>query len=675
MKRKFALLSLILLISAYVPVFSVNERIVSRLIQAACAEGSAKIKSINFDNSDSIIFLGLSGVTEPSNIKVTKKTLEDRVFIDIENAITTFPAKTFELKNSKLTKIKITQNTLSPDTVRVVLWNALNYNPENIRILNVKNNIIIKLDNVVPEQKYLTRVYSETKDSSFDYFDKTVISQSQSESKQESDEIFNSVQQAFKDNSQELVRPNIEQKQARLTSRFFLDKIGSQNGNVVISGIGVINVSKPMILQEPARVVFDLPNTIVKQELRDKEFIISGNTTAKIGQFTSSTARIVIKSDNVNSFAPVYSKSLNTLVIGSNVQGFVTSEKSVLTYFKEDKVNRNTDVVNLTFSAPVIYSIKRQKNSVNILLYNLERFDVNTFNNIALANKNGFSAKQTGSNAYTITIPLDNNSYIDCYEALDAKKLRFVISAPVNQISSPEIKQPVQNTHASSRDKASQSNVRQGLSVENLMENQKKDKKYKNNNNKKSENAAEVKLKHKVIIIDPGHGGNDTGAQRNGILEKDLTLQIALKVRDILVSKGFKNVVMTRSEDKTLTLQDRVDISNNRCANMYVSIHINASVKPEITGVETHYWHDSGYEVAKAMHKELMSKLTVNDRGLFKSRFYVINHTEAPSVLLELGFISNEHERRALTSEQRQNASAEAVAEGIINYLTEHLDE
>ena len=159
---------------------------------------------------------------------------------------------------------------------------------------------------------------------------------------------------------------------------------------------------------------------------------------------------------------------------------------------------------------------------------------------------------------------------------------------------------------------------------------------------------------------------------RGKTLEKDLTLQIALKVREQLRERGFNKIIMTRTGDTTVSLAQRVETANNNNADIYVSIHINASVKSEIKGIETHYYSESGYQVAKIMHKELMSKVDAADRGLFKSKFYVINHTEAPAVLLELGFISNESERNGLVSEKRQTESAEAIAEGIINYLTEH---
>ena len=191
-------------------------------------------------------------------------------------------------------------------------------------------------------------------------------------------------------------------------------------------------------------------------------------------------------------------------------------------------------------------------------------------------------------------------------------------------------------------------------------------------NSPKKKIPAVAKIKNKVIIIDPGHGGNDTGAMRGRILEKNITLQIALKVRKILQDYGFNKVVMTRTGDTTISLADRVETANSRNADIYVSIHINASVKSEVKGVETHYYTEKGLGVAKVIHKKLMENIDAEDRGLFKSKFYVINHTEAPAVLLELGFISNEQERNSLISEKRQQESAQAIAEGIINYLLEH---
>lgn len=682
MMRQILTLFFIICLSQAIP-FGVAQNVLPQSNKAWAEDAELKINSINFDNSDSIIFLGTSGQVSPENIKIIKKTLAnpDRTFFDIENAAITFPNETYTFQNSKLQKVVIAQNSTSPNVVRVVLWNSANYNSENIKVLNIKNNIIIKLNNAIPQQPYQTQVYRESGGSSADYIDKTVIFQN-TEPKKESDEIFNKVQQAFKENSQELVRPNIEQKQAKLKSRFFAEKAYVQNGNLLLSGIGVVNIAKPFVLKEPSRIVYDLPNTILQQELREKEFTLQDGTTIKLGQFTPSTARIVIKTENTNAYIPVYSRNLQTILIGNaaNLNNFVTSAKSELTYFKENHPNASTDVINIAFSNPVIYSIKHNENKIDVTFYNLVNFNVNSFNALAVQNKTGYIAKQLSSNVYRISFPTKANTLADCYESLNASQLRFVITRKtVAQVTHPTqitVEKPAAKTDTTVKSQPKKETVKQGLSIDNLIEkqNQKKtqSKVTKNSKNKTTVDVGINKIKNKIIVIDPGHGGNDTGALRNNVLEKDLTLQIALKVRDILKAKGFTNIIMTRATDKTLTLQERVQIANSNKANVYVSIHINASVKSEVKGVETHYYNEGGYDVAQTLHKELMKKLTVTDRGLFKSKFYVINHTEAPAVLLELGFISNEQERNLLTSEQRQMDSAQAIANGIIEYLMEH---
>ncbi|MBQ9245098.1 N-acetylmuramoyl-L-alanine amidase [bacterium] len=647
----------------------------------AIAADSLKVNSINFDNSDSIIFLGTSGKEDLSEVNIKKMILTDpdRIIFDIENAVITFPNSNYELKNSKLKQVKIAQNSVEPDVVRIVISNAPNYNQAQIKVLKIKHNIIIKLNNETPIQQYLTQIYKETKESAIEYYEKAVAISEEKPITTESDEIFNKVQQAFKADDQELVRPNIEQKQARLKSRFFLDKVSPRNGNLLISGIGVINVEKPFTLTNPSRIVFDLPNTIVLQELRDKEFRLSETETVKIGQFEPSKARIVIKTENINAYRPIYSTNLQTLLLAksSNVTGVnITPTRSELTYFKEQNVNDRTDVINIMFSNPIVYSIKRTEGNINLVFYNLTGFDTDAFNALALKNKTGYEAKQLGTNIYSMSFPIKNNILADCYETLNATQLRFVFTkqedkittvTPVKPSLDIDVKQPVQNKKQDNTTKKQTETKKENPFI-NLMERQKKN--QKNTKDNKTLPPEIERIRNKVIIIDPGHGGNDTGALRNGVLEKDLTLQIATKVRNNLREKGLTNVIMTRTTDTTLTLEDRVVTSNSRNADIFVSIHINASVKSEIKGIETHYYTDSGYEVAKVLHKELMSNVNALDRGLFKSKFYVINHTEAPAVLLELGFISNEAERNALTSEQRQNDSAKAIADGIVKYLS-----
>ena len=531
------------------------------------------------------------------------------------------------------------------------------------------------MSNEIPIQQYLTQTYKETKTSAIEYYEKAVAIPEEPQVTAESDEIFNKVQEAFKAGEDELVRPNIEQKQARLKSRFFLEKVLPKNGNILLSGIGVINVEKPMFLTEPSRIVYDLPNTIVLQELRDKELKLSETETVRIGQFEPSKARIVIKTETPNVYSPIYSTNLQTLLIANenNLAGVnIANSLTELSYFKEQNVNPTTDVVNIMFSNPVIYSIKKENGYLNVILYNLNNFNTDSFNAIASANKTGFFAKQLSANTYKISFPISDSILADCYETLNACQLRFVFTKIPTAIIPQQTKEEKQSTIVSPIRKPSEKTTeKKDSSFSELFERQ-LSKIEKPKKKKVDKDQVASKIKNKVVVIDAGHGGLDTGALRGSVLEKDITLDIALKVREILQERGMKKVVMTRTGDTTLSLAERVDIANSKKANIYVSIHVNASVKSEIKGIETHYYTEKGYDVAQVIHKELMDNVNAEDRGLFKSKFYVINHTEAPAVLLELGFISNEQERNSLTSKKRQTNSAQAIADGIINYLMEH---
>ena len=172
----------------------------------------------------------------------------------------------------------------------------------------------------------------------------------------------------------------------------------------------------------------------------------------------------------------------------------------------------------------------------------------------------------------------------------------------------------------------------------------------------------------KTIIIDAGHGGSDVGATREGIYEKTITLDISKRLAAILKKKGY-NVLMVRDTDVYVTLQDRVAFTEDNNGDLFVSIHVNSSVTPEGYGLETHYYTPQSYDFAQIVHKEFASAIKSKDRGLFKSKFYVINHTTCPSILVETGFISNPDERKELLTTERKQKTAEAIARGIQKYL------
>lgn len=176
-------------------------------------------------------------------------------------------------------------------------------------------------------------------------------------------------------------------------------------------------------------------------------------------------------------------------------------------------------------------------------------------------------------------------------------------------------------------------------------------------------------LKGKVVVLDAGHGGTDPGAQRGITNEKDITLSVVKYLSEFLKAQGIK-VHLTRIDDTFISLQERVDITNRTNPNAFVSVHVNAMESSnEISGLETYFQTEQSKELASDIHKNLLDTLKVPDRNIRKAKFYVINRTEVPSVLAEIGFISNQDEREKLTNSDYQKQVAEGLAKGIILYL------
>lgn len=171
----------------------------------------------------------------------------------------------------------------------------------------------------------------------------------------------------------------------------------------------------------------------------------------------------------------------------------------------------------------------------------------------------------------------------------------------------------------------------------------------------------------KKIFIDPGHGGNDSGAVGiNNLLEKDINLSVAKKVQDLLKSKGLE-VILSRTNDKTLSLNDRTSAANSSKADCFISIHCNA-FNGEACGVETYSYSTNTNDLATDIHEELLkSKCYTKNRGTKTANFYVIKHTNMRACLIELGFIDNIEDSKLLL--QKQDNLAEAIARGICKYL------
>lgn len=187
-------------------------------------------------------------------------------------------------------------------------------------------------------------------------------------------------------------------------------------------------------------------------------------------------------------------------------------------------------------------------------------------------------------------------------------------------------------------------------------------------------------VKNKIITIDPGHGGSDSGAVGpNGYTEKEGAFAISQKVASILNQSGAK-VVMTRDSDVDVygpnasarnELQARVDVGNNANSDIFVSIHCNAFVNPAANGTQTFYYGSSyqGQRLAQSIQEKMIEANGLRDRGISTCNFYVVKHSYMPAVLIETAFITNYDEEALLSDDEWQTTMAKAIAEGINEYF------
>lgn len=185
----------------------------------------------------------------------------------------------------------------------------------------------------------------------------------------------------------------------------------------------------------------------------------------------------------------------------------------------------------------------------------------------------------------------------------------------------------------------------------------------------------EDKSKGKIkILIDPGHGGNDAGAKGvDGSLEKNISLEISKKVAGDLSQYEDLEVILTRTEDTYVSLEERSKMANEQGVNMVVSIHLNSeSGGRSASGTETYYQSnniDGSEKLAKSIQDTICLYLDTKNRGIYPSNLEILRETEMPSVLVEAGFISNKEEEKKLSDSSYQNQMAEGIAQGILRYI------
>ncbi|WP_018931480.1 N-acetylmuramoyl-L-alanine amidase [Gracilibacillus lacisalsi] len=177
-------------------------------------------------------------------------------------------------------------------------------------------------------------------------------------------------------------------------------------------------------------------------------------------------------------------------------------------------------------------------------------------------------------------------------------------------------------------------------------------------------------LAGKKIVLDPGHGGRDVGAiGASGGFESDYTLKTAQILREKLEEHGA-DVYLTRSNNQYVPLTSRTTHTNLLQADVYLSIHFNSTPElPEVQGIDTYYLSERDQQLAEYVHGGIINKTDMNDRGIEQRDLHVLRVNHRPSLLLELGFISNETEERNIQSRAFLEAMSRGVLIGLEQYF------
>jgi N-acetylmuramoyl-L-alanine amidase len=168
-----------------------------------------------------------------------------------------------------------------------------------------------------------------------------------------------------------------------------------------------------------------------------------------------------------------------------------------------------------------------------------------------------------------------------------------------------------------------------------------------------------------TVVIDAGHGGHDRGGipgQR--VAEKDMTLDVALRLRNILSANGY-NVVLTRSTDVFVPLAGRVAIANSYRNAVFVCIHFNATPRSGASGIETYFYGRESLPLASAIHYYVAGGAPTENRGVRRRGYYVLRKANIPAVLIECGFLTNPTEAAYAQAASYRQKLAEEIAAGV----------
>ncbi len=595
-----------------------------------CSAESLGISSVTFDNSGSFMSINspdnLDYPLEKTQIMLVEE--DNEAYFELQPARLNGTNKNYFVNTNEINEISISQVSTTPDIVRISIRYNEGYNPQNITLKRLNNTLFVRFKNPVMTNYYFQEVYKES--GTIPVYENVNIQQKLLTQKN----VLGEINSAFtSDNSQNSSDYVLSKKDLSLKSKYYISSLMLKGETPILNGIGTYTLLRPIYLSNPNRVAYDIKNTVVNPMLRNKDISL-GNDIIKIGQFDHNTARVVLTSENTTKYLPIIFGDLQKI-------GFLNtkdtsplnlySEISNMTAVTAEKSDGNTHSVKFAFSKPLVIGINRLNDKIELSLFNVNNYFAGAMESELRGT--AFESIETTnikSGGVKFSIPIKNDDKCDVFLGADGKTLRIKLHTAAKY--EPKEQEPITDQ----------------IVVPAVVKKHTAGKKY--------------------IVIDAGHGGSDHGAIRNGINEKDITLDISKRVQALLEKKGY-NVAMTRTDDTYVSLQERVDFSEIFNPDIFVSIHVNSSNSETPSGLETHYYKENSLTLAKHIHASMLNNINSKDRGLFKSKFYVINHTTAPAILVEIGFISNPNERAQLVTESRKNATAKAIAEGIDDYF------
>lgn len=273
--------------------------------QSVFAEDVYKVTSFNYDTSNSFILLTVPDtIPEPvmQSVKFVKMENPTRAYFDIDSSVLTIPRQDWTFTSNGLKKVIVSQFSTNPDKVRVVMYFDDDYDLSKIHFYRIKNNIIIQMKDTTCKNDYFQNTFRDDHASASDFYEYLTMT---TQEKPQTD-IAGQIQEAF--NAQITSR-----KELKLNTKYYIESITPKQNAVLLNGFGSITIEKPMILTNPSRIVYDIPNTLVKGSIRNTEYKLGGLDTVKIGQFSVNKARIVITTENVDKYIPIISSDNQSL--------------------------------------------------------------------------------------------------------------------------------------------------------------------------------------------------------------------------------------------------------------------------------------------------------------------------------------------------------------------------